>query len=44
MNQIQQMTQNPQIGRALSTSTFQPKMAPEMTPPGAAGGVAEGGY
>jgi len=30
-NQIQQHTQNPQIGRALSTQTFQPKMAPELT-------------
>jgi len=37
MNQLQQTTQNPQIGRALSTRTFQPKMAPElMAPPGAA--------
>ncbi len=29
-NQIQQFTQNPQIGRALSTKTFQKQMAPEM--------------
>jgi len=28
--QIQQYTQNPAIGRALQTQTFQPKMAPEM--------------
>lgn len=30
-NQIQQYQQNPQIGRALSTQTFQPKMAPALT-------------
>jgi hypothetical protein len=35
MNQIQQYTQNPQIGRALSTAAFQPKQAPQlaMQPP-----------
>jgi hypothetical protein len=34
-NQIQQFTQNPVIGRALQTSTFQPKQAPQlMAPPG----------
>ena len=37
MNQIQQHTQNPQIGRALSTQTFQPKMAPELAQPGTQG-------
>lgn len=36
MNQIQQTTQNPTIGRALSTSTFQPKMAPSLSAPPAA--------
>lgn len=30
-NQVQQYTQNPAIGRALATQTFQPKMAPELT-------------
>jgi hypothetical protein len=29
-NQIQQMQQNPQIGRALATGAFQPKMAPAL--------------
>jgi len=39
MRQLQQYTQNPQIGRALQTSTFQPQMAPQLTaPPGGAGG------
>jgi hypothetical protein len=34
-NQIQQYQQNPVIGRALQTSTFQPKQAPQLTaPPG----------
>ena len=34
-NQIQQYTQNPTIGRALQTSTFQPKQAPQLqAPPG----------
>ena len=34
-NQIQQYTQNPVIGRALQTSTFQPKAAPQLqAPPG----------
>lgn len=36
-NQIQQHTQNPQIGRALSTQTFQPKMAPQLTTGGSDG-------
>jgi len=31
MDQIQQHTQNPIIGRALATQTFQRKMAPELT-------------
>jgi hypothetical protein len=40
MNQIQQYSQNPTIGRALQTSTFQPKMAPELqAPPGGQGGI-----
>jgi hypothetical protein len=35
MNQIQQYTQNPTIGRALQTSTFAPKQAPQLqAPPG----------
>jgi hypothetical protein len=34
-NQIQQYQQNPVIGRALQTSTFQPKQAPQLlAPPG----------
>jgi hypothetical protein len=34
-NQIQQYTQNPTIGRALQTSTFAPKQAPQLqAPPG----------
>jgi hypothetical protein len=33
-NQIQQYEQNPGIGRALSTQTFAPKMAPQLTGPG----------
>jgi hypothetical protein len=34
-NQIQQYTQNPVIGRALQTSTFAPKQAPQLqAPPG----------
>jgi hypothetical protein len=41
MNQLQQYTQNPQIGRALQTSTFAPKMAPQLT--AAPGGGGPGG-
>lgn len=33
-NQIQQYQQNPQIGRALSTQAFAPKMAPQLAAPG----------
>jgi hypothetical protein len=34
-NQIQQYQQNPVIGRALQTSTFQSKQAPQLlSPPG----------
>lgn len=33
MNQLQQNTQNPTIGRALATKTFQPKAAPDLTAP-----------
>jgi hypothetical protein len=43
MNQIQQYTQNPQIGRALSTQTFQPKMAPKVTMEGSGGMGGMGG-
>jgi hypothetical protein len=34
-NQLQQYEQNPGIGRALSTQTFRPKMAPELAAPAA---------
>jgi len=34
MNQIQQYTQNPQIGRALTTAAFQPRQAPQLKMPG----------
>jgi hypothetical protein len=40
MNQLQQYTQNPQIGRALQTSTFAPKMAPQLTAAPGGGGAA----
>ena len=46
-NQIQQYTQNPLIGKALQTSTFAPKQAPQLTAaPGAQNGPAgtPGGY
>lgn len=40
-NQIQQYTQNPVIGRALQTATFQPKAAPQLqAPPGGQQGGA----
>jgi hypothetical protein len=40
-NQIQQYTQNPVIGRALQTSTFAPKQAPQLqAPPGGQQGGA----
>jgi hypothetical protein len=40
-NQIQQYQQNPVIGRALQTSTFQPKQAPQLlSPPGGQQGGA----